>query len=49
MKLKLADSIVEGLTTHMSIYANNAHTFVDKQLAEFDATNKTNTDDKSLN
>jgi hypothetical protein len=39
MKLKLAESIVDGLTTHMSISANNAHTFVDNQLAEFDAAN----------
>ena len=49
MKLKLADSIVDGLTTHMSISANNARKFVDKQIAEFDAANETNTDDKSLN
>jgi hypothetical protein len=49
MKLKLADSIVDGLTTHMSISANNARTFVDNQLAEFDAADNTNTTDKSLN
>ena len=49
MKLKLADSIVDGLTTHMSISANDAHKFVDNQLAKFDAVNETNTDDKSLN
>jgi hypothetical protein len=49
MKLKLADSIVDSLTTHMSISANDARQFVDKQIAEFDAANKTNTDNKSLN
>jgi hypothetical protein len=49
MKLKLADSIVDGLTTHMSISENDARKFVDKQIAEFDAANETNTDDKSLN
>jgi hypothetical protein len=49
MKLKLADLIVDGLTTHMSISANDARQFVDKQIAEFDAVNETNTDDKSLN
>ena len=48
MKLKLSDSIFEGLTTHMSISSNDARKFVDKQVAEFDAANKTNTDDKSL-
>jgi hypothetical protein len=37
LKLKLADSIVEGLTTHMSISANDACTFVTNQLAKFDA------------
>jgi hypothetical protein len=36
LKLKLAESIVEGLTTHMSISANDARTFVENQLAEFD-------------
>jgi hypothetical protein len=37
LKLKIADSIVEGLTTHMSISAHDARTFVKNQLAEFDA------------
>jgi hypothetical protein len=49
MKLKLADSIVDGLTTHMSISANDARQFIDNQIAEFDAANKTTNDDKSLN
>ena len=49
MKLKLADSIFNGLTTHMSISANDARKFVGKQIAEFDAVNETNTDDTSLN
>ena len=49
MMLKLADSIVNGLTTHMSISTSNACTFVDNQLAEFDTANKTNTTNKSLN
>ena len=35
LKLKLADSIVNGLTTHMSISAHDARTFVENQLAEF--------------
>ena len=39
MNLELAESIVDGLTTHMIISANNAHTFVDHQLAEFNAAN----------
>jgi hypothetical protein len=37
LKLKIADSIVEGLTTHMSISEHDARTFVKNQLAEFDA------------
>ncbi len=37
LKLKIADSIVEGITTHMSISAHDARTFVKNQLAEFDA------------
>jgi hypothetical protein len=37
LNLKLADSIVEGLTTHMSISAHDARTFVENQLTEFDA------------
>jgi hypothetical protein len=37
LKLKIANSLVEGLTTHMRISANDAHTFVENQLAEFNA------------
>ena len=37
LKLKIANSLVEGLTTHMSISAHDARTFVKNQLAEFDA------------
>ena len=49
MKLKLADSFVDSLTTHMNISANDARTFVENQLANFDADNKTTTNDKSSN
>ena len=49
MKLKLADSIVDGLTTHMSISAHDARQFVDKQFSEFDADNQISPDNKSLN
>jgi hypothetical protein len=37
LKLKLAESIVEGLTTHMSFSENDARTFVKNQLEEFNA------------
>ncbi len=49
MNHKIADSIVDSLTNHMSISANDLRTFVNNQLAEFNAANKTNTNDKSLN
>jgi hypothetical protein len=37
LKLKIAESLVEGLTTHMSISEHDARTFVKNQLAEFNA------------
>jgi hypothetical protein len=37
LKLKIADSLVEGLTTHMSISEHDARTFVKNQLKEFNA------------
>ena len=51
LKLKLADSVVEGLTTHMSISANDARKFVSSQLERFEANYKSEsaTDGKSLN
>ena len=51
LKLKLADSFVEGLTTHMSISANDARKFVSSQLERFEANDESesNTNGKSLN
>ena len=49
LKLKLADSFVEGLTTHMSIPANDARKFVSNQLENFDTNTKSVTNRKSLN
>jgi hypothetical protein len=37
LKLEIADSLVEGLTTHMSISEHDARTFVKNQLKEFNA------------
>ena len=49
LKLKLADSFVEGLTTHMSISVNDACKFVSNQLEKIDANHKSATNGKSFN